>query len=429
MLIPSIDLQSGNAVQLVGGRELRVDAGDPRPIAERFALAGEIAVVDLDAALGRGDNSSAIRDLLRIAPCRVGGGIRDADAALRWLDAGATRVVLGTAATPAVLSRLPRDRVVAALDCVDGEVVVDGWRTRTGAGVLDRLRELREFVGGFLVTFVEREGRMMGFERERVAAIVEAAGDARVTVAGGVRDASDIAMADSLGADAQVGMALYTGALDLADALAAGLTTDRPDGLWPTIVCDERGVALGLAYSNPESLRIAVATRTGVYWSRSRNALWKKGETSGATQELLRIDRDCDRDSLRFTVRQRGAGFCHTGDATCFGSARGLDALERTLRRRASESPAGSYVGRLFADPGLLRAKLLEESCELMDADSHDNAVDEAADLLFFTLVAMRRAGVSLAEVERVLDRRALRVGRRSGDAKPLTTNAGGRAP
>lgn len=426
MLIPSIDLRNGNAVQLVGGRDLKIDAGDPRPIAERFALAGEIAVVDLDAALGRGDNADTIRELLTIAPCRVGGGIRDADAALRWLDSGATSVVLGTAATPEVLTRLPRERVVAALDCVNGEVVIDGWRTKTGASVLDRLRELRDYVGGFLVTFVEREGRMVGLERERIEAIVDAAGDARVTVAGGVRDATDIALADSLGADAQVGMALYSGALDLADALAAPLTTDRPDNLWPTVVCDERGVALGLAYSNSTSLREAVATRTGVYWSRSRNALWRKGETSGATQELLRIDLDCDRDTLRFTVRQRGVGFCHTGDATCFRRVRGLGALETILRSRAAESPRESYVGRLFSDPGLLRAKLIEESGELMDAPSRDNAVDEAADLLFFTLVAMRRAGVTLAEVERVLDRRALRVSRRRGDAKPTPNTLAG---
>ena len=75
MIVPSIDLMNGNAVQLVGGREMELDAGDPRPIAERFAVAGEIAVVDLDAALGRGSNADVITELLQIAPCRVGGGI------------------------------------------------------------------------------------------------------------------------------------------------------------------------------------------------------------------------------------------------------------------------------------------------------------------------------------------------------------------
>ena len=131
MIVPSIDLQDGRAVQLVGGEEMALDAGDPAPIAERFALVGEIAVVDLDAALGRGSNAPTIERLLRLAPCRVGGGIRNAQTACSWLDRGATKVVLGTAARPDVLSQLPRERTIAALDAKHGEVVVKGWREAT----------------------------------------------------------------------------------------------------------------------------------------------------------------------------------------------------------------------------------------------------------------------------------------------------------
>ena len=152
MIIPSIDLMDGQAVQLIGGEQKAIDAGDPIPIAERFRLAGEIAVVDLDAALGRGSNAELIEELCRIAPCRVGGGIRDVRAARRWLDRGARSIVLGTAATPELLAQLPRERVVAALDARDGEVVVEGWRTRTGRGIVECMEELRGLVGGFLVT-------------------------------------------------------------------------------------------------------------------------------------------------------------------------------------------------------------------------------------------------------------------------------------
>ena len=113
MIIPSIDLMDGHAVQLIGGKEKSLDAGDPRPIAKRFARAGEIAVIDLDAALGRGDNSDLIKELLAIAPCRVGGGIRDLETARMWLDAGAVRVILGTKAVPEILCELPKDRVMA----------------------------------------------------------------------------------------------------------------------------------------------------------------------------------------------------------------------------------------------------------------------------------------------------------------------------
>jgi len=183
-------------------------------------------------------------------------------------------------------------------------------------------------------------------------------------------------------------------------------------------VVDERGQALGLCWSNAESLARALDTGTGVYWSR-RRGLWEKGKESGAVQELLRVDLDCDRDALRFTVRQHGPGFCHLGCTTCWGPATGLDALAVTLAARLADAPAGSYTRRLLDDPGLLRAKLVEEAGELSEATTPAHAVEEAADLLYFALVALARAGRPLAEVEAVLDRRALRLSRRPGHAKP----------
>ena len=417
MIIPSIDLMDGHAVQLIGGREKAIDAGDPRPIAERFARAGEIAVIDLDAALGQGDNRAVIEDLLAIAPCRVGGGIRDLDTARRWLDAGAAKIILGTKAVPEILRELPKDRVMAALDAEHGEVVVEGWRTRTGATIEARMAALREFVGGFLVTFVEREGRLQGGDPVRAEALVKGAGDARVTFAGGVTTVGEIAALDRLGADAQIGMALYTERLDLGAAIAAPLVSDRPDGLWPTVVVDELGIALGLAWSDGDSLSEAVRSGRGVYHSRSRG-LWIKGETSGASQTLLRVDLDCDRDALRFTVGQKDPGFCHNHTRTCWGGDRGVAVLARRLARRAADAPKGSYTRRLLDDPDLLRAKLTEEAGELAAAETPAEVVHEAADLLYFTLTAMARAGVALADVAAELDRRALKITRRPGDAK-----------
>ncbi len=412
MIIPSIDLMDGLAVQLVQGRRKVLEAGDPRPIAERFGRVGEVAVVDLDAALGRGSNTAVIEELCRLAPCRVGGGIRDRDAALAWLDRGAAKVVLGTAAVPEVLEALPRDRVVAALDAWEGEVVVKGWTERTGRTVLDGMRELCGLAGGFLVTFVEGEGREGGFPRERIAPLVEAASTSRLTIAGGITTAEEIAWLDRVGADAQVGMALYRGNLDLAEAFTAPLGSERPDGLWPTIVTDDRGGALGLVWSSLASVRTAIDEGRGVYHSRSRG-LWRKGATSGSTQALLHIAPDCDRDALRFTVAQAGDGFCHTGDWTCFGPARGLRGLELTVKGRRAEPVAGSLTGRALADDSFLRGKLVEEAGELGHAEGADRVVEEAADLVYFLTVALERAGAGMAEVERELDRRGMKVSRR----------------
>jgi phosphoribosyl-ATP pyrophosphohydrolase len=412
MIVPSIDLQDGQAVQLIGGEEKALDAGDPRPLARHFGRVGEIAVVDLDSALGHGSNAALIEELLELAPCRVGGGIRDAAGATFWLDRGARKVVLGTAARPEVLRALPPERVIAALDARHGEVVVEGWQKRTGHGVLERIAALRDLAGGFLVTFVEREGRLQGTDLAFAKEIRAAAGDAEVTIAGGITTADEIAELDRLGCAAQVGMALYTGTLGLAEAFAAPLQSDRPDGLWPTVVVDERGVALGLCCSNLKSLRAALEQGRGVYHSRARG-LWVKGATSGATQELLRIDADCDRDSLRVTVRQQPPGFCHLSTRTCWGEDGGLGALARRLAERKASAPEGSYTAKLFADPALLGAKLREEAAELAEAADRAAAIHEAADVLYFTLATLARHGVDLAEVERTLDRRALKVKRR----------------
>jgi phosphoribosyl-AMP cyclohydrolase / phosphoribosyl-ATP pyrophosphohydrolase len=423
MIVPSIDLMQGRAVQLRGGRDLVLDGGDPLARLEEFAVAGEVAVVDLDAALGKGSNAGLIREMVRRAPCRVGGGIRDLETAREWLDAGAAKIVIGTAASPDFCRALPRERVIAAVDAERGQVVVEGWRTATGASVLERIRALAPVVGAFLFTQVEKEGAMGGFDFQAVAAAVRAAGEggSRLTAAGGITTATEIAELDGIGADAQVGMALYTGRLSLGEAVAAPLAKPvNHEGVdvWPTVVCDEWGHALGLVWSTRESLARAIAERNGIYWSRSREALWEKGSTSGNTQELVRVDLDCDRDALRFTVRQRGAGFCHLERRSCWPSAFDLDDLARTIAERAARPEPGSGTAKLLGDPGLLAAKLREEAEELGRAGDRPDVVHETADVLYLALVALVRGGGSLAEVVAELSRRRGAVTRRPMAAK-----------
>jgi len=413
MIVPSIDIMGGRAVQLRRGREFVLDGGDPTERLEQFSVAGEVAVVDLDAALGRGSNAALIQDLVRRAPCRVGGGIRDLDSARRWLDAGAVQIMIGTAATPEFCGALPRERVIAAVDAQRGEVVVDGWRKKTGIPVLQRVGELAPVVGGFLFTQVEKEGEMRGFDCAAVEAVVRAAGGARVTAAGGITTAGEVAELDRIGADAQVGMALYAGKLSLGDAVAAPLAKPLPGDVWPTVVCDEAGHTLGLVWSTRESLARAVAERRGIYWSRSRQSLWAKGETSGNTQQLLRVDLDCDRDALRFTVRQAGAGFCHLNRRSCWQSEFDLADLERTLADRMARPATGAGTSQLLADPALLAAKLREEADELARAESSEDVVRETADVFYMALVALARGGGTLAEVRAELARRHGAVSRR----------------
>jgi phosphoribosyl-ATP pyrophosphohydrolase len=227
-----------------------------------------------------------------------------------------------------------------------------------------------------------------------------------VTAAGGITTAAEVAELDRMGADAQVGMALYTGRLSVGDAIAAPLTKPLPGEVWPTVVCDESGRTLGLVWSTRESLVRAIAERRGIYWSRSRQSIWEKGSTSGNAQALLRVDLDCDRDALRFTVRQSGAGFCHLNRRSCWPSGFDLADLELTLADRMARPIPGSGTAKLLADPALLAAKLREEADELGQAESSEDVVRETADVLYMALVALRRGGGTLADVRAELARR-----------------------
>jgi phosphoribosyl-ATP pyrophosphohydrolase/phosphoribosyl-AMP cyclohydrolase/histidinol dehydrogenase len=206
------------------------------------------------------------------------------------------------------------------------------------------------------------------------------------------------------------------GKLAVPKILAATWKSDRADGLIPTVVCDEHGTALGLVYSSEESVGEALRTQTGVYQSRKRG-LWYKGQTSGDTQELVRISLDCDNDALKFVVRQKGR-FCHLEQSGCFGDLNGIAKLEQTLLSRKQSAPEGSYTARLFSDEKLLRAKIMEEAEELCDAKTPEEVAFEAADLIYFALTRAVGAGVTLADIEKSLDAKSFKVKRRTGDAK-----------
>jgi len=222
------------------------------------------------------------------------------------------------------------------------------------------------------------------------------------------------------------------GPLPLGRAIASVAVSDRPDGLFVTCVTDEFGVALGVCYSSAESVEEGVRRAMGAYWSRKRG-LWVKGLTSGHTQELLSIGLDCDRDAFRFSVVQSAPGFCHLDAHTCWGTPKhGLPSLGRLLEERKASAPAGSYTKRLFEDSALLRAKLLEEAEELADAvakdEGHDAVAFEAADVMYFALTHCVKYGVSLADVERSLHLKHLKVSRRKGDAKKASQFEAGSA-
>lgn len=408
MIVCSLDLMNGKAVQLQQGERLILERDDVFALAARFSRCGEIAVIDLDAARAQGENVALIEELARRFPCRVGGGIRDAERAKAYLRAGAQKVILGTAASPELLSAFPRERTIAALDTRAGRVATHGWQKLTDETPLERALRLEPYCGGFLLTNIEREGLLGGVDFELANELRDAVSGS-VTVAGGVRSVPEIAQLDRRGIDAQVGMALYTGQVDPVEAVAGVLDFEKGDGLVPTIVCDaDGGRPRMLAYSSAQSLRAALREGAGIYWSRSRARLWRKGESSLNTQQLVRISVDCDRDALIFYVRQTGPT-CHRGRDRCFDGAEwSWQDLTTRIAQRAATASNGSYTQRLLASDDLLNAKLREEADETALAATREEVAWECADLLYFLSVKMEKAQIGIGDVMAQLASRAV---------------------
>jgi len=284
-----------------------------------------------------------------------------------------------------------------------GEVVVDqGWVNSTGETIWQRAERLAPYCSGFLTTFVEDEGCLKGMNLEAIRKLKEAL-PGQLTVAGGIKETAEVSAISALGIDVQVGMALYKGLVSPVDAVLQSVKFGA-DGLMPTIVQDPAGQVLMLAYSSKESLKLALTEGRGIYFSRSRQEIWRKGETSGHVQELISCRTDCDRDTLLFTVKQSDAA-CHNDTYSCFGQATSdrkfsLTSLFATLQERRLSAPEGSYTAKLFANRRLLLKKIMEEAFEVTSFEDRTNLRWEIADLIYFLSVLAVDEGIEWKEIE-----------------------------
>lgn len=415
MIVASIDLMDGKAVQLRQGSEKVLDRDDPLDLASEFDRFGEVAIIDLDAALGKGDNRELIKSLLKRADCRLGGGIKTVAEAREWVSLGAKKIIIGSLAfendqlnrdfLTELGAAIGRERVIVAVDSRNREIVTRGWRHRTGLDLLESAAQLNDLAGGLLFTCVEREGTMEGIDPEQVRDLL-AVCRVPVTVAGGVRSVAEIEQLSDLGVDIQLGMALYTGEVDLAEGFIAAL--NWKEDLLPAIIQDPAGQVLMLGYVNADSLRHTFATGKMTFFSRSRQKLWTKGETSGHFQMVQRLRADCDRDTLLVTVAQQHVA-CHTGWYSCFGEQRfALENLQATIADRFENAPPDSYTARLKSGD-LVYEKILEEAGEVVEAREREHIIWEAADVLYFVTALLSREGIAIDEVFGELRRRRLK--------------------
>jgi len=427
MVIASIDIQNGKVVQLKQGEELILQRDNAGELAQEFDRYGEVAVIDLDAAMGKGSNLEMIKPLLRKAECRVGGGIKTPEQAKELVSLGARKIIVGSSAfrdpakkgagtaggefvvnvsfLEAMAKKIGRERLIVAVDARSGEIVVDGWKTPTGLDLFDVAKAVEPFASELLFTCVEREGTMTGIDLAPVRTLHETV-SCQITVAGGVSTLVEIEEIAALGCDVQLGMALYTGKINLADAFTVSLNWKKvQSSLLPLIVQSPDGQVLMTGFTDIEALAETFKRGNVCFHSRTRNKLWMKGENSGNVLKLIRLRADCDRDALLATAEPAGP-VCHTGAWSCFANNRDYtwQFLQDIIAERFRNPAPGSYTATL--DDELVREKVMEEAKELCEAKTHDELVWEAADLLYFSTVLMTRAGVTVQEILDELDRR-----------------------
>ena len=220
MLIPSIDLLGGRIVQLVQGEKLRLAFDDFEYWIEKFSKFPLVQLIDLDAAMRQGDNSALVAQIAKRLPVQAGGGIHSIERARQVLDAGAKRVIIGSALFSAegtvntdfaakLAASIGAAQVVAGIDTKNGRIAVKGWKAQVALTPYDAIPQLESHAAAFLYTHVDGEGMMQGFPIETAARLRKLT-QRQLIVAGGIRSQQEVDALDALGADAVVGMAVYT---------------------------------------------------------------------------------------------------------------------------------------------------------------------------------------------------------------------------
>ncbi|MDR2661486.1 MAG: phosphoribosyl-ATP diphosphatase [Treponema sp.] len=475
MVVASIDIQGGKVVQLRQGSQLILQRDNAQELAEEFDKYGEVAVIDLDAAMGKAGNPAVIKPLLRRAECRVGGGIKTPEQAKELISLGARKIIVGSRAfrdnakkdsgpgefglnvpfLKGLAEKIGPERIVIAVDARKSpeglpggyEITVDGWKTPTGLPLIETAGAAAAYASELLFTCVDREGTMTGIDLEPVRRLREAL-DCRITAAGGVSTLEEVETLAALGCDVQLGMALYTGKISLADAFIRSLNWKKLAGgpvsaglgsavsgsagpgpaasgasvpgaasasaggnspaLIPVIAQSPDGQVLMTGSADQEALAETFNRGMLCFHSRTRNRLWMKGEHSGHTLGLVRLRADCDRDALLAVVEPAGP-VCHTGGWSCFGTNRRYtwEYLQSLVAGRLRNPAPDSYTATL--DDGLVREKIMEEAEELCTAQTREEKIWEAADLLYFATVLLTRENLTVEEVLNELERRHLK--------------------
>lgn len=457
-IIPCLDIHAGRVVKGVHFLDLK-DEGDPVEIARLYASSGADELVFLDISATAEERELLFPLLERVAeevfiPLTVGGGIRSVEDIERALRTGADKVSINTQAvmTPELIAegakRFGSQCIVIAMDGRKNpelesgyEVVVRGGRTPTGLDLLKWAKRAEELgAGEILLTSIDRDGAKEGYDLELLKKVTSAVRIPLIASGGAGRLDHILDAFTEGGADAALCASIFHEGIytirEVKGYLRARGIPVRPipvpeellnlegfsrNPLLPCIVQDLRtSEVLMVGYADRDALRKTLSLGTVHLYSRSRQTLWEKGESSGNYAVVRDVLYDCDEDALLYLAEPLGP-ICHTGERSCFFrplAPQGkpilpfpqvLGELGVTIEERAKASPTRSYTRHLLDHPDLARKKVEEEFAELLHALEFEpirRIEEEGADLLYHLLVLLRTRGVSLEGVLRVLRQR-----------------------
>ena len=290
MVISSIDLKDGHVVQLKNGKDLVLQRDDADALINDFNFYGDVAVIDLDAAMGHTDlkgntvNTPLLKSLLRKGNVRTGGGVRSVKRARELISLGAEKVIVGSAAfnkeakgqddilnkefLQELCDSIGKQRVIISVDSINGKIAVHGWKETLDIPLVAAAKAAEQYCSELLWTCVEKEGCMQGTNMQAAKELREAV-KCKVVVAGGVSTVQEIAELERLGCDVQLGMALYTNKVSLKDSFIECLDWEKVGGLLPVIAQSVNGQVLMMGYSNREAFEKTFA-RAATFW-KSKN--------------------------------------------------------------------------------------------------------------------------------------------------------------
>lgn len=393
----------GKAVQLKQGMEKVLEREDVLELAKYYGRFGELSVIDIDAAVGNGDNEKLIKQICKVASCRVGGGIRDVEKAKRIFSYGAKKIIIGTGANEELLSKLPKEKILIAIDVKDGLVATHGWTKTANVIPLELVKRFNNLCSGFVYTNVENEGMMQGSDFEKIKEI-RSATTKEVVASGGISSIEEIVKLQKMNIYTQLGMSVYTGKIKLEDAFVACVDFERRFGFIPTVLQDvDTKQVLGVVYSTAESLKFSLTTGKGTYFNRDQKKLFVKGETSGNIQELVTARFNCDFDALFFMVKEKGNA-CHLGRYSCFGDKEfSIGDMYNKIIDETRILPDDSLTTKMFKNDFLLKRQLMDAAFRIVNFDKAHGLEEETANFLQYLLILMAKNNITPQDVVNAL--------------------------